>query len=167
MKIFRAIVGLAVILMFAANAQALVKIGSMAAPFTLNGLDAKPFEVKFDKKVTVLSFWVSSCSLCVKELGILNELSGEIKGKDAQIVVVSTDFGGPNVVNYVINATGLEVKVPIVFDENLKTARESFGASQFPVLFVIEKGGKISFIHEGWQEDSEARIKSEIEYRLR
>lgn len=167
MRIFRAIVGLAVILMFAANAQALVKVGSMAAPFTLNGLDGKPVDVKFDKKVTVVSFWVSSCALCVNELGTLNQLAEKFNGKDAQIVVVSTDFGGSAIVNIVIERTGLDIKAPIVFDEGMKISGAGFGATQFPVLFVVDKGGKISYLHEGWQDDSEARILSEIEYRLR
>jgi len=141
-------------------------IGTVAPTFTLLDMAGAEQEVNFDKKVNVISFWVSSCSLCKEELRILNELSEKYKGKDLNITLVSTDFGGARIVKAVMKQTQTEAKVPILFDKALKVARDQYGVSQFPFLYIVDGAGKVAFYMEGFQEDSEARLKHEIDFRL-
>lgn len=151
-------------LAFAAPAQ----IGTQMQPFTLEDIESKPMTIELNKKVNLVSFWVSSCSLCKEELRVLNALGEKYKGnKDIGITVVSTDFGGPRMVKIVLKESGGVVNVPIVFDKGLNVARDKFGVTSFPALFLLDKAGKIDFFMEGYQADSEARINSEIEWRLK
>jgi len=165
------VVGLTLAVLLAGASFALAapaQIGSQVQSFTLEDIEGKPYKVEFKKKVNVVSFWVSSCSLCKEELRVLNALGEKFKdNKDLSINVVSTDFGGPRMVKIVLAETGAVVKVPIVFDSTLAVARDKFGVTSFPALFIVDNTGKVDFFLEGYQEDTEARITSEIDWRLK
>lgn len=169
MKIARMIVVAAALLLVVApvSQAAGVKLGTVVAPFTLQDIDGKDHTETYDNKVNIVTFWVSSCSLCKEELKILNGLVDKYKGEDLGITVVSTDFGGPRVVKWVLDSTNTEPKVPILFDSNMKVARDEFGTVSFPHLFLLDKGGKVVFYIEGFEEDSEDRLISEINFRLK
>jgi len=168
MKVFRIVLSMALMVMLASTIvqAAPPKIGQTMEGFTLKDKDGKAVDVSFTKKATVLSFWVSSCSLCKQELAILNKI-GEEGNKDLDIIVVSTDFGGPAIVEYVLKKTGVEAKVPILYDDGLKVSSGQFGVTQFPFLVVLDQTGKVTFYLEGWHDDTEDRLRSEIKYRTK
>lgn len=168
MKISRmAATALGVLLVSAALAQAApvakLQVGSKIEPFTLNNIDGQETTIKFDKKVNVISFWVSTCSLCKEELNVINELSE--KYKDVGFTIVSTDFGGARIVKWVLEETKTETKVPILMDKTASIATKKYGITSFPFLVIVNKEGSVIWYTDGWVEDSAARIASEIEYR--
>lgn len=169
MKLVRmAATALGILLVSASLAQAApakLQIGSKVEPFSLYDLEGKETQVKFDKKVNVVSFWVSTCNLCKAELKAINELSE--KFKDVAFTVVSTDFGGARMVNYVLQETQTVSKVPILMDKTATIATQKYGVTRFPFLVVVGAGGNIMWIHDGWEENSAAKITAEIEYRLK
>jgi peroxiredoxin len=169
MKVLRIVLSVALMLMLAVTVSqaAPPQVGQVMEGFTLNDKDGNPVDIQFTKKATILSFWVSSCALCKQELAVLNKLGEEYKGKDLDIIVVSTDFGGPEIVEYVLRKTKTEAKVPILYDKGLLVSGGQFGVAQFPFLIVLDKEGKVTWYLDGWHEDTEARLRSEIAYRIK
>lgn len=166
MKLVRiAISTLGVLLMTSTLAHAMIKLGDKIEPFKLPDLEGKETQLAFDKKVNVLSFWVSTCSLCKEELKTINELQGVYK--DVGFNVVSTDFGGARIVKWVLNETKTETKVPILIDTQSEIATKKYGIVRFPTLVIMDKDGVIKWYNDGWEADSATRIKAEIEFLLK
>lgn len=160
---------LGILLVSASLAQAApavkLQVGSKVTPFTLKDLDDNDHTVSFDKKINVISFWVSTCNLCKAELKTLNELAD--KYKDVGFTVVSTDFGGARMVKYVLEETQTVNKIPMLIDQTAKVATTQYGVTRFPFLVIVSKEGNVLWYNDGWEEDSASRIASEIEYRNR
>jgi peroxiredoxin len=166
MKITRAVFSaLGALLLTASMSQAAIQVGSKIEPITLKDMDGKDVTIKFDKKVNVVSFWVSTCTLCKEELKTLNQLAE--KYKDASFNVVSTDFGGPRIVNAVLKMTETQNKIPIVFDQSSEVATRKYGITRFPFLMFVNKEGQVIWYNDGWEADAAQRISSELEYRLK
>lgn len=90
-------------------------------------------------QVVLMNFWATWCVPCVTELPALDRLQARLGGPGFRVIAVSGDNEGREVVAAFIAENGLE-KLPILYDPNLKSARE-LGVRALPTTILIGANG--------------------------
>jgi peroxiredoxin len=98
-------------------------------------------------KVVYLDFWASWCAPCLVALPALDELRREFPAADFQVLAVNVDrdptdarrFLARHAVGYP-SASDPEGRIP-----------ERFGVETMPTSFLIDRAGKIHYVHRGFR----------------
>lgn len=99
--------------------------------------------VKLDKwrgKVVVLNIWATWCPPCVKEMPTLDRLQQRIGGDFFQVVVLSVDEGGIEVVRNFFEQTQIQ-SLDMYLDPNFKAA-QGLKALGLPTTILIDVEGR-------------------------
>jgi cytochrome c biogenesis protein CcmG, thiol:disulfide interchange protein DsbE len=95
----------------------------------------------FRGKVLVIHFWVSSCSLCVGEMEVLESLYHHYSGADVVVCSVNVGDSRGSTERYVERIT---LSYPIFLDEQSVT-RKVYGILGVPATYVLNREGIIAF----------------------
>lgn len=116
------------------------------------------------EKVTVLDFWATWCKPCLNAMPKINEIYNGFKDKGVNIIGVSVDSPRNHAkVKPLIYSLGLNYPVVFDMDEDLTT---EMNVVALPTLCILNKEGKLVYVHEGFTPGDEAKIKDEIEKLL-
>jgi cytochrome c biogenesis protein CcmG/thiol:disulfide interchange protein DsbE len=112
-----------------------------APQFSFSSLEGKTVAMKdLANKVVVVDFWATWCPPCREEIPHLNKLYAELKGKGFEIVGISMDHEGTDVVKEF--ARELRIEYPIVMGD--EEDAEAFGGIMgLPTTFIIDRSGNI------------------------
>ncbi len=146
-------------------AVALAQGGSNSLPNLVlkdtNGANVNVSDYGKSGKITVMSFWATWCSPCIKELRNVNELLPDWeKDYNVQLVAVSLDN----------TKTSLKVKpfadgqgwgFPILLDVN-EDLKRALNVTNPPVTFLLDTDGKIVYTHTGYLEGDEFELEKQI-----
>jgi peroxiredoxin len=115
--------------------------GKPAPNFSLSGLDGKKINLAdYQGKVVFINIWATWCAPCVEEMPSMQKLYNEFKGDDFEILAVSID------------TQGLEVVAPFMKNHKLTfpalldpqgTIKTSYGITGVPESFIIDKDGTL------------------------
>jgi cytochrome c biogenesis protein CcmG, thiol:disulfide interchange protein DsbE len=138
-----ATLGLAAFPLGCSSSREASKGGEKAAPqFSFQSLEGKTVAMKdLANKVVVVDFWATWCGPCREEIPHLNKLYSELKGKGFEIVGISMDEGGTDVVKDF--AKELRIQYPIVMG-NEKDAEAFGGILGLPTTFIIDRQGNVA-----------------------
>ncbi len=120
--------------------------GKLAPDFALTTTDGKTVRLSdFRGKVVVLDFWATWCPPCKAEIPDFIKLYSQYKGDGFQMLGVSLDRGGVDVVKPFMKDYG--INYPIMMGDDQVVSAYG-GISGIPTTFVIDKQGNIraSFI---------------------
>lgn len=139
------------------------------------GKEAKPFSGKtsagenvslsdYKGNVLLLDFWASWCKPCKEEMPYLIDLYNQYSEKNFSIVGINVDENSSDVNNFL---TGLNKDVPykIIFDPQGKIP-DLYNISAMPSVFLIDKNGKVRYMHIGFLQKDKEQYKNEIETLL-
>jgi len=120
---------------------ATLSAGQPAPDFSLPGLDGKKVNLSdYRGKVVLVNIWATWCAPCVEEMPSMQKLYNEFKGGEFEILAVSID------------AQGLEVVAPFMKNHKLTfpalldpqgTVKTPYGITGVPESFIIEKDGTL------------------------
>ena len=115
----------------------------------LNGkisLLAKNNNFKLKNKITILNFWASWCTPCLRELPSLSRFKSLYKGKPVQIYTINSDYSEQD---RLIKKTLSNLNVDLIVLKDSKGALvEGFGVNGLPVTFVF-KGSRLVERYKG------------------
>ena len=95
----------------------------------------------FKGKVTIINFWATSCTTCVKEMPQLVETYNKYQNKGLEFMALAMSYDPPM---YVVNFAETRKLPFIVAMDSDGSAAKSFGKIQLtPTTLVISKQGKI------------------------
>lgn len=94
----------------------------------------------FHGKVVVLNIWATWCGPCRKEMPTLDRLQASLGGADFQVVALSIDRKGPDVVRKFFGEIGIK-HLAMYIDTSGKSARD-LGAVGLPVTLLIDRAGR-------------------------
>jgi peroxiredoxin len=140
-----------------AEGEGAALIGKQAPAFQdLVWLTAPPLQIdRLRGKVVLVRFWFSDCGYCAATAVGLNRLHKEFEGRDLVIIGIHhPKSAAAKSADYVRKAaTDLGFRFPIALDNNWKTVNAFWlheEKRQFTsASFLIDKQGKIAWVHEG------------------
>ena len=112
-------------------------------------------------KVTLVSFWATWCVPCKKEIINIRKKMGDWKAEaDFNFVTVSMDESrAEGLARSYSKAQGWDF--PSYFDVNCDLKR-SLNFQTIPFVIVIDKEGKIAYMHSGYEEGGENEVFAKI-----
>ncbi len=120
------------------------------------------FNQTFDKgKVTMVSFWATWCIPCKKEIkNIQKKLPDWKKEVDFNYETVSIDESrAEGLVRSYAKSQGWEF--PFYIDANSDLKR-SLNFQSVPYTIIIDKAGKIAYMHSGYEEGGEEEVFAKV-----
>lgn len=121
-----------------------------------------PFnETVTNGKVTLISFWATWCVPCKKEIkNISKKLPAWQKETDFNYMTISIDEARAEglVRSYAISQGW---KFPFYIDPNSDLKR-SLNFQTVPFTMVVDKNGKVAFMHSGYEEGGEEEVYAKI-----
>ena len=151
-----------VMLMLPAVCFAAFKTGDNLPDLTSFHLEGKlPQEIK--GQIILLDFWASWCAPCERSFPAMEELRTKYAGQGLTIVAVSIDEKPENMQRFLDSA---KVSFTVVRDADKKLVAAA-DIPTMPSSFLIDRTGKIRFIHAGFDRDETMRqYVKEIEQLL-
>jgi cytochrome c biogenesis protein CcmG/thiol:disulfide interchange protein DsbE len=130
-----------------------------APNFSLKDADGKTVKLSdYKGKVVLLDFWATWCGPCKIEIPWLKEFQRKYKDKGFEVIGISMDEEGWQVVKPFVNETGINYRIVIGDDS---TAQLYGGVDALPTAFVIDREGRIAAVHVGLT--SKGEIQNGIE----
>ena len=121
-----------------------------APDFQLNDLNGKSIGISALRgKVVLLDFWATWCPPCKAEIPHFKELYTAYQGKGLEVVGISLDQGGPEVVRPFLQGNGVSYPVAMGTDQ---VVRAYGGIRGIPTTFLIDKKGRIAQKYVGYQD---------------
>jgi len=141
--------------------EPVLKIGDEAPPISLFKLENNKYFRSKDllgKKNLVVSFFATWCVPCAKEIPELTKLSKEF-GDEFKFILVDVNEKKIKVKDHVAK---MGITLQVVLDKYGKTF-EKFSGTTLPLLVVIDKNGKITYQHTGYNSGDEIKLKKHLQ----
>ena len=151
-------------LLVAATAAAAALTSAPAPDFTLHSVAGSNLRLQEQRgQVVMLNFWASWCAPCRQEMPQLDRLYEKYHAAGFQLL-------GVNVDEDVRNATGVSSKLglhfPVLLDTEKKVSR-LYDLSTMPSTVLIDRDGRVRYIHRGYKDGYERRYDEQIRELLR
>ncbi len=115
-------------------------------------------------KVVVVTFWASWCGYCLKEMPVLEGLQ-QVAGK-GRLEVVAVNFKEDRRTYKAILRKLKQVELTMTHDPDGRIS-DAYGVVVIPYLFLIDKSGKVGYIHSGYSEASLPKLVDAVNGLLR
>ena len=153
-----AALALAVLAPFAANA-ATPAISSRAPDFTLHTTDSRNVRLEeLRGQVVLVNFWATWCGPCREEMPRLNAMYEKYRKSGVVLLGVNID-DDPNTA--LATAKKLNVAFPVLLDTD-KRVSKLYDLSTMPSTVVIDRDGKVRYLHRGYRDGDEAEYEQAI-----
>jgi thiol-disulfide isomerase/thioredoxin len=158
----RAVLAALVMMMLPVACSADFKQGDALPDLASFRLEGKlPEELK--GKVILLDFWASWCGPCKSSFPVMEELTKKYAGQGLTIVAVSVDEKQENMQRFLKST---KVSFNVVRDAQQKLVAAA-NIRAMPTSFLVDRSGKIRFIHGGFDgEETRRQYVKEIEQLL-
>jgi peroxiredoxin len=115
-------------------------------------------------KLVFLTFWASWCAPCRKELPLLEGVQRKLGKERAAVLAVSFREDNPLQVRKWAHEN--DVQLAVLEDWNGHIARQ-YGVRAIPLLYIIDREGRILHVHSGYGLNSIEQLVREINAALR
>ncbi len=139
-----------------------VKLGDPFPDLATFQLEGK-LPVPLKGRVLLVDFWASWCAPCKRSFPALEELHKRYAGRGLTVIAVNVDEAHPNMEKFL-------KKTPVTFAVVRDAAQKLVAqteVSTMPSSFLVDRTGKVRFIHRGYQGDkTKEEYAHEIELLL-
>jgi thiol-disulfide isomerase/thioredoxin len=140
-------------------------INESAPFFTLPSLEGKTMSLSDQNgKIVFVNFWASWCPPCKKEFPELNELASEYKGQNFVLLAINLDKSVDRVQKF-LEKNQVKPALAILLDPDAKVVAD-YVARSMPSSFIIDRDGKIRFVHFGYSDKDPVKWRTEIDSLL-
>lgn len=130
-----------------------------AAPINPNLFDLSAYR----GKVVYLDFWASWCGPCKFSFPYMEQLARRFRGQDLVVITDNLDQSSAKAAAFLrdVNAS-----LPVIYDQNGVLASR-FKVSDMPTSILIDRKGKVRYVHKGFYRDKEDEYTSHVEQLLK
>ena len=156
---FAALIALAATTAPAARAPA-----SAAPDFTLHVMDGPNLRLKEQRgRVVMVNFWATWCGPCRQEMPQLNRLYEKYKASGFVLLGVNVDDDQRKAAEV---AGKLGVTFPVLLDTD-KVVSKLYDLSTMPSTVIIDRDGKVRYVHRGYLTGYEDNYEKQIRELLK
>ena len=138
------------------------KQGLTAPDFTLRNLEGRDVRLsQYRGKIVLLEFWAPWCPPCKATIPELAALQTRYRDKGLVVLGVSVDEDDGSVQK--LSAFSQEHGINYHVLLGNETVERSYHVSSIPMIFVIDKEGRIVNSHAGYVDKFETQVSEEIE----
>lgn len=139
--------------------QASVQLSSSAPDFTLRSVGGANLRLAEQRgQVVLVNFWATWCAPCRQEMPKLNALYDKYKGSGFVLLGVNVDDDARNAATV---AGKLGVTFPVLFDTD-KNVSKLYDLNSMPSTVLIDRDGRVRFLHRGYQDGYENTYDKQI-----
>ena len=154
----------AVLAAFAGAAVPAIAPATMAPDFTLKSVDGPNIRLQEQRgRVVLVNFWATWCGPCRQEMPHLNRLYEKYRASGFVLLGVNIDEDQRNAIGL---ATKLGLKFPVLLDTDRKVSK-LYDMSAMPATVLIDKDGRVKYLHRGYQSGVEDTYDQQIREMLR
>ena len=149
------------------SAQAATPAGTLAPDFTGRDIAGKTFRLSdhLGKDVVLLDFWSTFCEPCKAEFPHLRAMYVAQRARGLLVVGVAMD--GPETVADVPSfVKRFDLDFPVVTDEDSRIASLFNPKKSMPLSVLIDKGGRIVAVREGYAPGDEKLVAADVDKAL-
>ena len=165
-RVFRATrVMLGVVLAIGASvAPAAVAPAGVAPDFTLRSIDGPNLRLQEQRgRVVLVNFWATWCGPCRQEMPHLNRLYEKYRASGFVLLGVNVDDDQGKAAGV---AAKLGLKFPVLLDTDKKVS-QLYDMSAMPATVLIDKDGRVKYLHRGYQSGYEDTYDQQIREMLK
>lgn len=132
---------------------------SPAPDFTLKGIDGRNLRLQEQRgQVVLVNFWATWCGPCRQEMPHLNRLYDKYRGSGFTLLAVNIDDDPRTAV---ATAAKMGLRFPVLLDTD-KTVSKRYDLGSMPATVLIDRDGKVRFLHRGYREGMELSYEQQI-----
>jgi peroxiredoxin len=162
-RLLRATLALALAAFGAVSAAPLAPT-TQAPDFTLRTLDGQNMRLGEQRgRVVLVNFWATWCGPCRQEMPHLNKLYDKYKSSGFVLLGVNVDDDVQQAAGV---ASKLGVKFPVLPDSDKRVSRQ-YDLSAMPSTVLIDRDGKVRYLHRGYQSGYETTYDKQIRELLK
>jgi peroxiredoxin len=151
-------------LALASGADGAVTNTSPAPDFTLHTLNGPNLRLQEQRgKVVLINFWATWCGPCQQEMPKLNQLYEKYHAAGFELLGVNVDED----VKHATEVAGkLGLKFPVLLDTDKKVSH-LYDLSTMPSTVLVDRDGKVRYLHRGYMPGAEAEYDKQIRELLK
>jgi peroxiredoxin len=158
------IVACTVFAVIAGTASSAIAPATQAPDFTLHAMSGANLRLKEQRgRVVMVNFWATWCAPCRQEMPQLNRLYEKYRTSGFVLLGVNVD-DDPSKASEV--ASKLGVTFPILLDAD-KTVSKLYDLSTMPSTVIIDRDGKVRYVHRGYLAGYEDNYEKQIRELLK
>jgi peroxiredoxin len=140
-------------------AGATVSPQTLAPDFTLKGTDGRNLRLQEQRgQVVLVNFWATWCGPCRQEMPHLNRLYDKYRASGFTLLAVNIDDDPRTAL---ATATKMGLRFPVLLDTD-KTVSKRYDLGSMPATVLIDRDGKVRFLHRGYREGMELSYEQQI-----
>ena len=125
-----------------------LQAGTPAPDFTLESAGGKNLKLsELRGEVVLLNFWATWCAPCQQEMPLLDQLYTQYRRAGFSLLAVNVDSDPAKAVAM---AKKLRVTFPVLFDKGKRVSR-LYDVDAMPSTLIIDRDGRVRFIHRGYR----------------
>ena len=164
MSVLSLFAALAVLLGAPASQADMPTIGTAAPDFALKSSSGKNLKLSEHRgEVVMINFWASWCGPCRQEMPLLNRLHEQYRKAGFTLLGVNVD-DQPQAARDMARQLG--VGFPVLFDSDKQVSRR-YDVDAMPSTLLIDRAGKVRYVHRGFRPGYEARYEAQIKELLK
>ena len=149
---------------FMSQAALASTVDTEAANFTLKSNSGKNLRLsEMRGEVVLINFWASWCGPCRQEMPELEAIYQKYQSLGFTILGINVDKDRA-MADKVLNSTTLSF--PILFDSD-NAVTELYKVDAMPTTVIVDRGGKVRFIHRGYKPGYEDEYIKQIKTLIR
>lgn len=135
-----------------------------APDFTLRTADGSNLRLAEQRgRVVLVNFWATWCAPCRQEMPLLNQLYQKYQASGFTLLGINIDADSRNAVSV---ANKLGVSFPVLLDGE-KSVSKLYDLTSMPSTLLIDRDGKVRYVHRGYQAGYEALYEKQIRELLK
>ena len=148
----------------AGTASSAIAPQAAAPDFTLHAMGGPNLRLKEQRgRVVMVNFWATWCAPCRQEMPHLNRLYEKYRGAGFVLLGVNVDDDTSKAADVVAK---LGVTFPVLLDTE-KSVSKLYDVSTMPSTMIIDRDGKVCYVHRGYLAGYEESYEKQIRELLK
>ena len=109
-------------------------------------------------KAIYIDFWASWCVPCKQSFPWMNAMQDKYRAKGLQVIAINVDSKRADADRFLLKTPA---SFQIVYDPTGNSAK-SYGVKAMPTSLLIDRNGRVTYIHAGFRDEDRADLEARI-----